>query len=450
MSIFSSQSISYEYIKVRWQEPYVSEAVNRRFWGTIPKGIYNGFIINPGPGLREITVGPGSVSGTGGLGTGLVGPGYVSGLYDETTPYSIAIHNNTLGHSSAVVITPGIHQSYVLDATGLDGQRVYAALDVQYAINVQSSAQVKLVSGSELDANPTMLVIGHVDVPANPLIAIQMSHIGYDDPNYPRITPLSTPNKAGLMPASAWYQINAAFSWSDLIFVDRDPNNFFVLRIKPSQKIVANKRIITFVRASISSKFPRNASEQYNGGPANDQLTYVNLQSGLITGAHAAPGNSSIATPSIVGTPNQWQACALSLDINDRIVATYGAAYSSHAAVVADDNHPLVPSGNFQIATVFLSTDSGGSLLQVAATDIMDRRPFLTLSGGGGGGVDVQDEGIATAPGATTMNFTGDLVRATQPSPGTATIKIDLDRHVFTLAGGLVYDNSNEFVLLPE
>ena len=81
MAIYSAAGINQQYIGLRWQEPYVSNALNRKLFGLLPKGIYSGFVIGPSSvSGRHIQVSAGSVSG--GLGTGLTG-GYVSGNFDE-------------------------------------------------------------------------------------------------------------------------------------------------------------------------------------------------------------------------------------------------------------------------------------------------------------------------------------------------------------------------------
>ena len=198
MSVYNSTSINFEYVKVRWTEPYVSNGLNRKLFGVVPKGIYAGFVIGPG-GLhnRDIVVTTGSVSG--GLGTGMTG-GYVSGNYDESVGYMVAVHQNTVGHQTTVTIPPGggpIH----LDATGQEGNRRYIAINVNYSISQQTTAQLRLVDAAELNLDPTQIVVGYVDVPVSPSTPLDSSMFGYNDPSYPRITPLATSTKAGYMSA---------------------------------------------------------------------------------------------------------------------------------------------------------------------------------------------------------------------------------------------------------
>lgn len=383
MSVFNQLSIDYEYVKVRWQEPYVSAAVNRRAFGTVPKGIYGGFVIATSPvSPRHIRVQGGSVSGYGGLGSGLTGPGYVSGAFDETVGWHIAIHQTNQGYNTAVVIPPGVDATMDLDATGLDGQRVFVVLEVIYSPNAQSQAKLKLVNGAEIDANPSLIVVGYVDVPiVTPITSV---NIGYNDPTYPRLTPLSTPIKAGLMPSSVWTKLDQIFPWQDLVQGERNPTNTYQVRITPSQKVVNNRRLYTYIQSNQFSKFPRDAGGNYNGGVNNDAYTLVDFQTGTIGGAHAIPGNTTFATPSIVSTPNQFQVALVSIDTVDQVQVQYGAAYGTSAAALAYANLPIASKKFFQVCAVLLQTDGSGVLQPIGVADVYDRRPFLNLGGGGG------------------------------------------------------------------
>ena len=42
--------------KIRWREPYVSEGLNRKFAGVIPRGIYRGFGIQPSGAALSIDI----------------------------------------------------------------------------------------------------------------------------------------------------------------------------------------------------------------------------------------------------------------------------------------------------------------------------------------------------------------------------------------------------------
>lgn len=338
-------------------------------------------------GLRTIKVGPGSLEG--GLGTGIAGPGYVSGNYDESVGWSIAVHQASDGHSSTVSIAPGALENYILDCSGLDGQRVYVILEVNYGVGASTSASVRLVNGAEIDAHPNCVILGHVDVPANISAPIDASMIGYDDPSYPRLTPLSTPSRSGLMPASAWAQFSENLPWQNLVYADRDPFNNFVVRITPSQKTFNNRRYFTYIQANVSSRFPRSATGNYNGGENDDQLTSINLSTGVISGAHQVLGNLSIPTPPLVGTPNAFQNAIIAIDPKDQIFVYYSDVYSSKEEALADSNFVAVGKKLYQICLLLFQTDSGGVLKPLGASDVLDRRPFVHIGAVEDTGADV-------------------------------------------------------------
>lgn len=383
MAIYSTASIDKEYIKVRWKEPYVSNALNTKMFGVMPKGIYSGFVVGPsGLGPRDIQITTGSVSG--GLGSGMTG-GYVSGNFDETVNYSIAVHQNSSGWQTTVALPPGSLPLH-LDATALSG-RFYIVLDVTYTLNAETTARFALVNSTQIDSNPSYIVIGFVDVPANPITALDASMFGYNDTNYPRLTPLATPQKAGFMPTSVWSQLSQFFIWESLCAADRDPNNYYLVQIAPSQKVnsVTGKRIYSYVQANVASKFPRSATGAYNGGANNDQYTKLNLQTGVISGAHQIPTNLSFAIPSVSGTPSSYQVGIVAIDSGDNVNVTYGSVYSSSSAALLDDNLPIAGKSLLQVCGFLVSTDVSGVIQPLGPTSLIDRRPFLNVGGGGSG-----------------------------------------------------------------
>lgn len=205
MAVYNQASINYEFIKVRWQEPFLSAGLNRKAFGVTPRGIYSGFKISP-LGSRTVTIGPGYVSGD--FSTGVSGGGYVSGTYDPAADWSVALHASDDGYAATVAIEPGPNESLTLDCTGQNGNRVYAVLDVVYGLSSATSGSVKLVNSTEINSSPDLIVIGYIDVPALSGTAISSGDIGYDDSSYPRTRPISTSTKPGLMGNSAWTHID--------------------------------------------------------------------------------------------------------------------------------------------------------------------------------------------------------------------------------------------------
>ena len=190
MTILDLQAIQQEQIKLRWKEPYVSAALNNKTYTTLPRGIYRGFEISPGSTDYEIiidTVNP----------TGITG--YEHGAFDSAVAigYSVAIHENLEGHSCNIIMKRGQNSEYIFDLASYQGTSVFAVLDVDYKINFPTTAEIKIVDAAELDANPTLLVIGKIEVPiGNPITG---GNIVYDDTNYPRVRPFADFYKDGFM-----------------------------------------------------------------------------------------------------------------------------------------------------------------------------------------------------------------------------------------------------------
>ncbi|MBK9390481.1 MAG: hypothetical protein IPN68_09905 [Bacteroidetes bacterium] len=403
-TIFDQKNLSKEYVKVRWKEPYVSDALNKKMFGVFAKGIYSGFVISPGPGSRGLTVGPGSVSG--GLGTGMQG-GYVSGNFDETVGYSIAVQQSSNGYSKTIMIPPGPNSTMTFDATGRDGERVYIIIDAAYQIGAESTLYAALVNADYIDEDPSVIVIGHIDVPAAPFTPIDSVDIGYNDTGYPRTSPLSTPQRAGFMPVSAWEKLEYIFAWQDLCRANVSVSDYKVIEILPSQKKVNNKRVYTYIQARVASKFPRNISGQYNGGPNNDQVTNLNVVTGLIGGAHGVAGNNSFPIASVSGTPDSFQVGLVSVTQEDKIIVDYGTIYSTYADAVLPENLPIANGIRLPVCAFVASTDGSGNLKNLSpATDLLDMRPFLNVVYNGQAGGLEQDFVISSTSGQTLFDIT--------------------------------------------
>jgi len=379
MSTYIAASIDREFIKMRWSEPYVTSGLNIKDFGIIRPGIYSGFVIGPnGINPKAIDIGPGFVSG--GIGTGIVS-GYAMASFDSTVGYSIAAQELD-GMTITIQIPPGIKSITTIDLTGISAGRKFIVMQLSYAIGQQSSAQFAVVDGSDIDLNPRWVVLGYVDIPSG-VTPIDVSMIGYIDPVYPRLTPLATPSKSGYMPTSAWNNVSG-FPFAGLLQMAVSDVSPYYITISPSQKIYSGKRLYSYVKSSTASKFPRNSLGKYNGGPNNDQLTYLNVVTGQISGAHQIPGNLNFASPSIVGTPNQYQLGVVSLNESDNIMVTYSGPLSSYAQTQDEDNMPQLPNNHFQIGAFIASTDAGGNLSPFnPGTDIIWRLPYLNIGQGG-------------------------------------------------------------------
>lgn len=389
MSTYASLAISNEYVKMRWSEPYTSAGLNKKEFGITRAGIYAGFVIGVnGVNPRGIDIGPGFVSG--GVGTGSVS-GYAQGGYDASFGYSVAV-KEVDGYDLTIQIPPGVSAVSTIDTSAIAAGRKFIVVDAAYSINQTTTANFLLVDGADIDINPTYIVVGYVDIP-DPSVPLDGSMLGYFDETYPRLTPLSTPRKAGLMPASAWDLIGASgqFAYDGMLEMGVSDISGFYVTISPSQKIFNGKRVYSFVSPSFASKFPRNRFGKYNGGVNNDQPTYLNISTGSISGAHRIHGNSSFAKPSVIGNANSYQAGLVTLDQFDNLYVVYGSIQTTYAATQDEDNMPQVSTSMMQIGAFIASTDGSGSLLPLdPLTDIIWRLPYLNTGSGGLLGSSVQ------------------------------------------------------------
>lgn len=375
--IFSQTPLDRENLKIRWKEPYVSDGLNRKFFGIYAKGIYAGFVLSV-VGDRSVNIGPGSVSG--GFGTGFQG-GYVSGAFDESVGYSIAVQQSNQGVSKTLYIPPGPGSNKVMNLTGLEGNRVFFIIDSTYAVGQESTVTYRLVNGDYVNEDPSVIVIGHVDVPVSDAVPLDNSMIGYSDPSYPRLTPLATPQKPGFMPTSVWEKLDQFFAWEDLIKANVSSSNHYIIELKPSQRKTSGKKIYTYVDPITPSKFPRDASGKYNGGANDDQLTTLNILTGVIGGAHLVAGNTTFLTPSVSGTPDSFQMGLIALSAADQLVVSYGTVFASVSGATDVDNLPVTSGAEMPICSFLVETDAGGAIKTMTPdTSLLDRRPFQNFT----------------------------------------------------------------------
>lgn len=195
MSIFDQKQLLNNYIKVRWKEPYVSEALNKKDFGSKPRGVYSGFNIVP-IGYRSYRV-----EGTTPTGFEFQGnpEEYARGAFDATSGFSIATFSDNFGHETSVVIPPGsVSGEFDFDFTGEDNTQKIIALDVEYLLSNETTGRVVAVDSAEIDANPDYIVLGVINLP-DVGVSGSASDIDFQDLNHPRILPFATPFKYGYM-----------------------------------------------------------------------------------------------------------------------------------------------------------------------------------------------------------------------------------------------------------
>ena len=190
--IVSYAQINPEYIKMRWQEPYVTGGLNKRFSGIIPRGIYRGFSLVAGPGDRQVTVKHDDPFGYCGTAT------YDAGNFDSVSGHNVACYENGQGFQTSIHFNESVSGSVVLDCNGYNNVKLCAVITADYFIGKWTTGQIQLVTTEEVDNNPYYIVMGGVNVPSSG-VAITNSHIFYDDETYARTQPWATQKRYGYM-----------------------------------------------------------------------------------------------------------------------------------------------------------------------------------------------------------------------------------------------------------
>jgi hypothetical protein len=219
MSVLGSQTISQDSVKLRWKEPFITKGVNQKDFGVVPKGIYRGF------DLKQTVVPSASIrlevdSGTGDsiavledrnddVTTTLVVtsdlqvtttsifpiPGGASPQVDPIAPATGQLKITSLaGMTSQMIgqelilagfLTPGFNgtftitnvpsatEAWITNATAAASETggtysvrytLFAVLDVDYRLAVNTTAEAKIVDASELVAHPHLLRCGRIVV----------------------------------------------------------------------------------------------------------------------------------------------------------------------------------------------------------------------------------------------------------------------------------------------
>ena len=56
MAVLDSTALQPDFIKLRWLEPYTSGGLNRKTFKSLPRGVYSGFVVKPGPASFEVQI----------------------------------------------------------------------------------------------------------------------------------------------------------------------------------------------------------------------------------------------------------------------------------------------------------------------------------------------------------------------------------------------------------
>lgn len=270
MTVLLEQQINPQFIKTRWQEPYVSAALNSKSFKTLPRGVYRGFDLVPGPGAKEITVS--TFDGFQGA------SGYASGAYDAASGWSVAVHESLDGFGTTLAVQEGPSGSFVFNLSGYAGGSVYLALDVDYQLGFATNAQVKIVDSLELDSEPTLVCLGRVDVPG--VGPITTPNVVYNDANYPRLKPYADKNKDGFMSASQAEVVdilstapNAANTFEvEYIVVSSGPQ---IVTIPGANTYVVNGEDLLIFKNGLKMHKTRDYTEIDDGGGFGTTVSWI-------------------------------------------------------------------------------------------------------------------------------------------------------------------------------
>jgi hypothetical protein len=133
---------------LRYQEPYVTDGVNRKLAGVIPRGIYRGFKLEP---------------------TGVADK--VQLTADATHTDHLAVYETATGRS----LTHRIAGDFVVTLdSGYRGTEVILALYATYVVGSTTAAVVRVYTPAQFAVAveaTEVLVLGHIDVPVSGIIA---------------------------------------------------------------------------------------------------------------------------------------------------------------------------------------------------------------------------------------------------------------------------------------
>jgi len=126
-------------VKMRWEEPYVSDGLNAKLNGIVPAGVVRGGRLATGGVAFNLTI-----------------------VADPESGDSVYSYINAQGRQ----ITFRQIGDVTLDLTAVASTTVFIGLEVLYVISSATAVAWKAYSQAEIDADPTIVVLGKVVVPA--------------------------------------------------------------------------------------------------------------------------------------------------------------------------------------------------------------------------------------------------------------------------------------------
>ena len=148
------QIIAADAVKVRWKEPYASEALNRKFTGVITPGIYRGLVLAPSVSDLSVSVEPDSVTGE-----------HIA-VVETVEGFSLSVRDASSG-----AITLDLDP--LKPASGLE--TVVVAVVANYTVGIDTTAEYRGYTLAEYDAlsqaeQDAIVVLGTALVPPSGVI----------------------------------------------------------------------------------------------------------------------------------------------------------------------------------------------------------------------------------------------------------------------------------------
>lgn len=149
-------------------------------------------------------------------------------------------------------------------------------------------------------------------------------------------------------------------------------------RLLSSISQVAGQTRFSYIKGgNAPSKFPRDAAGSFNAG-----ITYINFQSGTISGAY----KSFSPFQAMIPTAGNAVACAVHLNADDELRFSYGVIGTASQVQSSITNFVIGTSaGNLKVLEdasllwiVLLKSANGTTLSAISDADIYDFRPFLS------------------------------------------------------------------------
>jgi hypothetical protein len=380
MAATTLQAFPNSEIKLRFAEPYVSDGLNAKIAGIIPRGIYRGYNLVPS------------------------GPALTAQLDPDASNRHLAVYETLLGRSLTLTRSGG---PISVPLGAFAGTRVYVVIFAQYTTAVPTIAELRVYSVADFNSAPEkneLIVLGIVDVPGAGVISA--SDISYSQTTYPW--------KEGSIAARPWEQIvrNGDFEESE------------------GFASVAGQGVRGFSGVKINSAGIQVVTGNSHSGAYALQLDIPDS----ISQAYVGPGNFNLADPLSGGTVpvRAGQLIEVSLWLAGQNVDSYTFIFggfrfflnffdASDAALpvgtIASD--PAVHIGTFgyvHFSELFVAPADGYFTWYMSAN--------VNLAAGFGGDFFVDDLRIFLQPRDVAQDDDGGAGRVMQPNVGTMALDV--------------------------